>query len=366
MGSGDNFNKFVILVTIFVIAIAAYITKPFFSIIIFSFFISYLLVPLYSFLENRIKHRKIAAATSVLLALIVFFLIVIRIIYAVIAEISTLLNSPENLQVLTEKLTNILIKNIEANVPFNSREVANQINRLISSLTDTYFPATSNLVIFFTATLPFYILAFVAGIIFSYYFLLIENKVVSQILNFVPEGKEEEIKLFLKELDIAYSGLFRQHFVSSAIIGFIALLGFYLLDVPYPGVMASLIFLLSMYPLVGLPGVYLPLTIYYVLLQDYGKALQVLLFGAALNTLQDYYLRPKLVQEKGAVHPVITIIAFGAPLFVMGITGLVIGPAVYGFLLALCRTKLKLKEEEKQNESIKKEHYLESSQDKKP
>lgn len=347
MGSGDNFNKFTIVVTIFVIAIAIYITKAFFSVILFSFFIAYLLIPLYSFLEHRIKYRRIAAAASVLLALTVFVLIGIRIIYVVANEVLTLLNSPEDLQTLTRNITSRIIKVIEVNVHFNSSEVTNQVDQFILSLTETYFPPTKSLVIFLTATLPFYIVAIIVALIFSYYFLLTGNKLIDQLLNFVPDKNEKEIKLFLKELDVIYSSLFRQHFVTSAIIGVIALLGLYLLDVPYPGVLASLIFLLSMYPLVGLPGVYLPLTAYYILLQDYNKALQILIFSVALNTLQDYYLRPKLIQEKGSVHPVITIIAFGAPLLVIGITGLVIGPAVYGFLLALYRTKLKLKEVEK-------------------
>ena len=350
MGSGDNFNKFTILVTIFVIAIAIYITKAFFSVILFSFFIAYLLVPLYSFLESRIKYRRIAAAASVLLALTVFILIGIRIIYVVVNEVLTLLNSPENLQELTKNIMSRVIKIIKVNVHFNSSEVTNQINQFILSLTDTYFPPTKSLVIFLTATLPFDIVAIIVALIFSYYFLLTGNKLIDQLLNFVPDKNEKEIKLFLKELDVIYSGLFRQHFVTSAIIGVIALIGLYLLNVPYPGVLASLIFLLSMYPLVGLPGVYLPLTAYYILLQDYNKALQILIFSLALNTLQDYYLRPKLIQEKGSVHPVITIIAFGAPLLVIGITGLIIGPAVYGFLLALYRTKLKLKEEKKVKE----------------
>lgn len=166
-------------------------------------------------------------------------------------------------------------------------------------------------------------------------------------INFIPDKNKKEVVLFLKGLDVIYSDLFRQHFVANAIIGVIALFGLYLLNVPYPGVLASLIFLLSMYPLIGLPGVYLPLTIYYALLEDYSKALQILIFSVALNTIQDYYLRPKLVEKKGAVHPVLTILAFGAPLLVIGIPGLVIGPAVYGFLLALYRIKLKLKEEEK-------------------
>lgn len=164
-------------------------------------------------------------------------------------------------------------------------------------------------------------------------------------INFIPDKNKKEVVLFLKGLDVIYSDLFRQHFVANAIIGVIALFGLYLLNVPYPGVLASLIFLLSMYPLIGLPGVYLPLTAYYVLLEDYSKALQILIFSVALNTVQDYYLKSKLVE--GAVHPVLTILAFGAPLLVVGITGLVIGPVVYSFLLALYRTKLKLKKEEK-------------------
>ncbi|WP_292388491.1 AI-2E family transporter [Methanosarcina sp. UBA5] len=347
MGSGDNFSKFTILVTIFVIAIAVYITEPFFSVILFSFLIAYLLVPLYSFLENRTKHRRIAAAASVLLVLTLFVLIGIRIIYAIVTEVSTLLSSPEEVQLLILDITNRVTRIVEINVPFNSPNIISQINHFISGLTDTYFPPTKTLVVFLTATLPFYIVAFIVALIFSYYLLLTGDKLIDQILNFVPSKNEKEVKLFLKELDVIYSGLFRQHFVASAIIGIIALVGLYLLGVPYSSVLASFVFLLSMYPLIGLPGVYLPLTAYYTLLQDYNKALEVLIFSVALNALQDYYLRPKLVEKKGAVHPVMTILAFGAPLLVIGIPGLVIGPAVYGFLLALYRINLKLKEEEK-------------------
>jgi predicted PurR-regulated permease PerM len=348
MGSGDNFSKLAILVIIFIIALAVYITIPFFSVILFSFFIAYLLVPLYSFLEHLTKRRRIAAAASVLLALTVFVLIGIRIIYVVASEVSTLMNSPENVQLLIRNITSGIIEIIEINVPLNSNEIAIQINQFISGLTDAYFPPRKTAVIFLTATLPFYIVAFILGFIFSYYLLLAGNKLINHILIFVPDKNQEEIELFLQELDTIYSGLFRQHFVASVIIGVIALLGLYLLDVPYPGVLALLVFILSMYPIIGLPGVYLPLAAYYTLLQDYGKALQIMLFSIAISALQDYYLRPKLVEQKGAVHPIITILAFGAPLLIIGVTGLVIGPAVYGFLLALYRTKLKLKEEQKQ------------------
>lgn len=118
MGSWDYFSKFSIIVTIFFIVIAAYITKPFFSTILFSFFVAYLLVPLYTFLENRTKHRRIAAASSVFLTIILFFLIGIRIIYFILTQISSLLNSPESVQAFIRNGTNETIKIIEANFPF--------------------------------------------------------------------------------------------------------------------------------------------------------------------------------------------------------------------------------------------------------
>ena len=344
MGSWDYFSKFSIIVTIFFIVIAAYITKPFFSTILFSFFVAYLLVPLYTFLENRIKHRRLAAASSVFLTLILFFLIGIRIIYFILTQISSLLNSPESVQAFIRNGTNETIKIIEANFPFFSFNVGSEINQLISDLIDAYFPPIKNVIIFFTATLSYYIIAFIIGLIISYYLLLTGNRLIDQILKFVPDKNKEEVNLFLKELDTIYSGLFRQHFVSSVIAGAIALLGFYLLDVPYSSLWALLIFILSMCPLIGQPVVYLPLAAYYALLHDYMEALLILIFSTALHMLQDYYLRPKLAQEKGEVHPVITILAFVSPILVMGLTGLVVGPIVYGFLLALFRTKLKLKE----------------------
>lgn len=217
MGSGDNFSKFAILVIIFVIAIAIYITEPFFTVILFSFFIAYLLVPLYSFLENRTKHRRISAAASVLLALTVFVLIGIKIIYAIVTEVSTLLNSPETLKMLILDIINRVTRIIEINIPFNSPRIASQISHFISGLTDTYFPPTKTLVIFLTVTLPFYIVAFIVAIIFSYYLLLTGKKLIDQILNFVPDKNKKEVILFLKGLDVIYSSLFRQHFVASAI-----------------------------------------------------------------------------------------------------------------------------------------------------
>jgi predicted PurR-regulated permease PerM len=372
MGKGDNFNKFAILVIVLVIVAAVYLTKPFFSILIFSFFVSYLLVPLYYYIENRIKHRSIAAGVTVLILLAASLLIILRIVYIVVAELSTLLKSPEDMQKIIQDLIKGLAKMIELILPINlsTSGVLDRVNQLVPVLMSTLLPTKEQLVTFITVSLPFYILAFIVVLVFSYYFLLAGNNLINQLFNFVPERKKEETRIFLKELDLVYSGLFRQHFIASIIMGIMSFFGFYLLGVPFPGLFGILVFLFSLYPLIGLAGVYIPLTAYYTYLQEYTKALVVLIFIFAINGVHDYYLRPKLVAGKGHVNPVITILAFGAPLLVLGIKGLVLGPAVYGFLLAFYRIKLreeeeKKEEEKKQNKSPEKEQYLKSSQNKK-
>ena len=42
--------------------------------------------------------------------------------------------------------------------------------------------------------------------------------------------------------------------------------------------------------------------------------------------------------QHGNIHPIITLLAFTAPLFVVGAIGIIVGPAAYGFILAIYRT----------------------------
>jgi len=44
------------------------------------------------------------------------------------------------------------------------------------------------------------------------------------------------------------------------------------------------------------------------------------------------------------IHPIITVLAYTAPLFVLGIIGVIVGPTLYGFLLAAHRSVVHYKE----------------------
>jgi len=194
-----------------------------------------------------------------------------------------------------------------------------------------------------------YIAGFIVSILLTYYFLIDGKKIVNQSLELLPE--RHIIKMFLKELDAIYYGLFNVYLITCGLAGIIAVILFFLLGIPYPVLLGGLVALAALLPMIGPTVVYIPLSLYYFVIQDYSKALILLVLGTLLlNIIPENFIRPKLAQKKGSIHPTITLISFTAPLFVIGAMGVIVGPALYGFLLAVYRTRMKILKGSEANE----------------
>jgi predicted PurR-regulated permease PerM len=55
-------------------------------------------------------------------------------------------------------------------------------------------------------------------------------------------------------------------------------------------------------------------------------------------------IRPHLAMRSARIHPIVTVLAYTAPLFMLGIIGVIVGPTLYGFLLAAYRSVVHYKE----------------------
>jgi predicted PurR-regulated permease PerM len=51
-------------------------------------------------------------------------------------------------------------------------------------------------------------------------------------------------------------------------------------------------------------------------------------------------IAPQLALRTARIHPILTLMAFIAPIFVLGIAGVIVGPLFYGLLLAIYRTEV--------------------------
>jgi len=195
----------------------------------------------------------------------------------------------------------------------------------------------------FASNVPLYVTESLVAAFFTYYFLIDGKRLIDRAVTLMP--KREVTARFLMELDAIYSSLFRLFFVTAAIIAVIAAIGYLLLGVSYPGLMGILTGVTSLVPMVGASVVYVPIAIYFIILQDYVRAIATLIFAVVfLAILPQNYILPKLVERGASIHPLITLLAFTAPLLVVGVVGMILGPAVYGFVLASFRTWIYFKE----------------------
>jgi predicted PurR-regulated permease PerM len=83
------------------------------------------------------------------------------------------------------------------------------------------------------------------------------------------------------------------------------------------------------------------MAIYYFLIKNYQTGVILLVFGAIVITLiPTRIIAPQLALRTAKIHPILTLLAFIAPIFVLGIVGVIVGPMFYGLLLAIYRTEV--------------------------
>ena len=67
-------------------------------------------------------------------------------------------------------------------------------------------------------------------------------------------------------------------------------------------------------------------------------AIALAISGILLFIIPQYLIMPRLAQKRGRIHPLVTVLSFVAPLFILGLPGIIVGPMLFGFLLAAYRT----------------------------
>jgi predicted PurR-regulated permease PerM len=68
-------------------------------------------------------------------------------------------------------------------------------------------------------------------------------------------------------------------------------------------------------------------------------SLIILIFGTVvLMVIPEKIIRPHLAMKGSRIHPILTLLAYTAPIFVVGMVGVIIAPPLYGVLLAAHRS----------------------------
>jgi len=336
---------------------ALYITSAFFYVLILSGLFAYIIHPAYAFSLKFVKNRQISALIPLVTIFLFATAFTVSAVRVLLYEVSKILEIPNTLNGFANINLRQIIGLFEPFISTSPGELTRSIGSSLNTLVTDNAPEIQGLVLKISSDLTILTVELAVIIILTYYLLVESANIITELPNLFPEKKVGTI--FLTELNHIYHNLFNVYFLTCLLTGVFGGILYWLLGVPYPLIWAILTFVLALLPVVGAGTVFGLLALYYALLQDYFTAAALLVFGTLfLSIVPDFIIRPKLAKSKAAIHPAITLIAFAAPLFVLGPGGIIIGPLTYGFLLAAYRTRKILVGSEKADDEMLEEETV--------
>lgn len=165
--------------------------------------------------------------------------------------------------------------------------------------------------------------------LFMYIFFLIDaEKLFKNVKRIAPFTNEQNEKLFKKFKHVSKT-VFVGNVISAAISGVLAYIGFRIFNIPGALIWALLASLLSLIPTIGSFVVYaLGAIIVYFLSGGYASLFVLVYYVVLEIILVQSIIKPKLVDEKIAVHPVLVFLAIVGGIHAFGSIGIIYGPLI--------------------------------------
>lgn len=166
-----------------------------------------------------------------------------------------------------------------------------------------------------------------------FYFFKDGPRWLERIMKLLPFGDKNEMVLYQKFASTAKATL-KGTILLGGIQGTIGGILFFVVGIPSAALWGLIMIVLSIIPAVGASLVWIPGAVYLAVTGQLWQA-AVLVIGGILLGFVDNLLRPPLVGSDLQMHPVIILFTTIGGLAVFGISGVVIGPMIGAFFLAL-------------------------------
>jgi len=322
-GGNKNLKNYLFLVVfLFLLVLSFFIIRPYFVALISAFILAYLLRPIFIRLRKRLG-KVLAALVCILIAVLVVIL-PLGAVFGGIARQSSDYLSGGNFDKLIEWVFSLPLL---AELNLNLGTVANEgMSFLISLFTSAI------------SYLPSLIITLIIVLFGMYYILTNWELLAKNLREYIPFKNKKEVA---KEMANLTNNLVYGTFFIAFVEFVVAILGFYLLGINFFLLLAALIFFLAFIPGLGPVIVWVPLTLIYILIGDYGLALGVIIIGLLLSFGVDTILRSKLLGDRTKISPLIMLVGILGGISVFGVFGFIIGPLVLIYTLKLLEEVMK-------------------------
>jgi len=314
-----EFNKYLAIAIVILLGIVFfYNLLPYLNAFFGAIILFFLFFPLYSWLTNKLKlSKEFSAIVIIVITLLIIIIPLIFVVNSAGSEIAYITTHSEQIlskiniidaQYPTLHIKETITNNLPSIVSYGGNLLMKQINTL-----------TKTLIILF---MMYCIL---------YYLFIAHKKIEQHIKNFLPFNKKNTNTLIINLRKVTMTVLISTGLIS-LIQGVLLGLVFYIFGIKGAILWGIVCFIVSLLPVVGMPLIYIPFFIVYLLNQNYYVGFGILICGIIIS-LSDYFLRPVIQKRMGNIHPLISIIGVIVGVSAFGFVGLIMGPLLIIYLI---------------------------------
>ncbi len=337
----DSSRIFVMLLfTVFFV----YLSHYYFSAIIWSIVFGISVYPIYQMIAEKIKKPKLAIVITMLLF---FFLLLVPLMFFISYLAENITDFYPHVNILSFK-SHFIDTITEYLPPFINIEIFSSWEQTVSSeLLNVSQYLVRNLSLATKGFFTFFLQLSLA--VYFLYFMLRDNiKIKNSLLNALPLSKEVTLLLFERIISVSRS-VINGTFVIAIVQGLLGGLAFFLFDFNHALIWGVLIALSSLLPSIGSTIIWLPVAIYLLFNGLVFYAIGFSVYFMIIVGLIDNLLRPILVGRGTAIPDYLILISTLGGLQVWGINGLILGPLITAWFIALWQIQIEKNITEKSN-----------------
>lgn len=329
-------KKSLVVFLLFLTVGFVYIMRPFIVPMVLAAILVTLFYPLHLRFNVKLKKPRLSALAT---TLVVFFVLIVPSIFLTTVLINQLYGFVETLN-FKDLYSNFFATDFYHSyiVPFVS-DLESQLKikiNIFGVLTEfgkqaaVYFYNYSPSVLMGTATFVFNFFIMMIGI----YFLFIEGPALLKLfLAISPLRETHDIRLFRRVKNTIDASVYG-YLVTALVQGLIAAVIFRIVGLDSFVVLGTLTFFMSMVPVLGAAGVWIPVCVWLFLQGETAHGVVVLVCGTFVISGVDNFIKPLIIQGKTKIHPLLIFFSLFGGIAVFGPLGILFGPVITSLLIA--------------------------------
>ena len=316
-------------------------------------FLYYITNPLVTLLEKKLKINRIFGILITLFLL--FGLVTVGVIYLLpilINQLSSLINSTQNLYWEIQSFVNQLSKN-PLFKSLNIQSTIQQLNLFYVDILQNILNSVTNSLGSVVSAVINTLMILIMTPIFLVYFLMDGHKLLPMLERTILKRDKLNISSLLTNLNATVARYISGISIDALLIGTLAYIGYSVIGLKYALVFAIFSALANLIPYVGPSIGLIPMLITYFF-TDPNKMLAALIYMLIIQQIDGNILYPRIVGSVMKVHPITIMVLLLLSSNIYGIMGMIVAIPTYSILKEIVKFLANLYDNHKEAQQQKK------------